>query len=226
MGKARDLLGAVEPAALGILILFLSNSFAYAQTSDGEVYYVDKVKIETKKTDCSSGSILNIDIDGEIGSDTAFLVDTILSKPREMEPCIVKDGGKRNSIWVFLTSGGGWVKYGIQLGEVFRKHDVVTVAHGECSSSCAIAFLGGTVRLLEGELTFHAPYLKTESGLECVNDHNLNDFFIAMLGREHGQRMIERNHLYCSEMDGWKISHKDTAKLYGLHTPPSDWESN
>lgn len=103
-----------------------------------------------------------IQASGEITSDT----------PAEFEK-FLRESGREGAV-VRLSSGGGNLSAGLELGELFRKHQMVTEVgsdehdppgthysskrpwtrriKGECASACAYAFLGGTARtLLEGD---------------------------------------------------------------------------
>ena len=76
---------------------------------------------------------------------------------------------------VNLSSNGGYVTGGIELGKVFRKHYVETNVSGEsvCASSCAIAWLGGFHRTHtnESKVVFHAPYMKSKyGGKACLKE--------------------------------------------------------
>jgi hypothetical protein len=68
---------------------------------------------------------------------------------------------------VVLSSPGGNLIAGIEIGKLIRMRNFTTMVAGgdECSSACALAWLGGTKRLMfEGSLIgFHAAY-STESG--------------------------------------------------------------
>jgi hypothetical protein len=66
---------------------------------------------------------------------------------------------------ISFRSNGGSVVAGIQIGEAIRSKGFTTVVAGaaRCASACAIAWLGGTPRLMstEARIGFHAAYNKT-----------------------------------------------------------------
>jgi hypothetical protein len=110
---------------------------------------------------------------------------TILVKPAANgEPALVtvdgdlqaSDGDQFRSKTSFLSkaivsfrSNGGSAVAGIQIGESIRLKGFTTVVAGNayCASACAIAWLGGTPRLMSAEarVGFHAAY-SSETGQE------------------------------------------------------------
>jgi hypothetical protein len=71
---------------------------------------------------------------------------------------------------VFLESPGGALVPAIEIGKLVRQHGYATVVLGEstCNSACALIWLAGTPRYLEGtgNLGFHASY--SEEGGQLV----------------------------------------------------------
>ncbi|MCB8878255.1 COG3904 family protein [Acidisoma silvae] len=69
---------------------------------------------------------------------------------------------------VIFDSPGGNLFAGLQIGQVIRTHEFATgVADGAfCASACALAWLGGTQRYIQGsgEVGFHAAYMEDASG--------------------------------------------------------------
>jgi hypothetical protein len=199
-------------------------------------FQVDGLKITQKEwinsfLDCSEGSIYEYDLHGKIGRDSTFIMKDLFEGLRHIgiAPCKKRLNGELVPIKVTLNSNGGMLKDGYELGVFFRKRNVRTVVESGkvCGSSCAIAFIGGKERVLQdkGILVFHAPYTMRieESGqtqYTCMDDKNelkaLQDYFIAMTTAQNGKRLFDRTMMYCNPEDGWKITGKDTAKLYGL----------
>src|SRR5688572_8104103 len=64
---------------------------------------------------------------------------------------------------VVLQSDGGSLIAGIEIGKIIRLKNYFTVvpAKSRCASACAVAWLGGTRRFLEGDakIGFHAAYI-------------------------------------------------------------------
>ena len=132
---------------------------------------------------------------------------------------------------VWLQSGGGLVDDGFKIGRMLRQHHAVTVVgqNDVCASSCAIAFLGGSTRLLlkdkstgrSGRLIFHAPYVYVNNSIQIncdkpkVNDY-LRTYYRAMLGSStDGDRLYNKTMRYCSTEDGWTIN-QDAALMYKI----------
>jgi hypothetical protein len=59
-----------------------------------------------------------------------------------------------------LSSNGGSVLAGIEIGEAIRLKGFQTLVVGRCASACALAWLGGTQRFMKAgaQIGFHAAY--------------------------------------------------------------------
>ena len=73
-----------------------------------------------------------------------------------------KTNGIQNAL-VALHSDGGQLMAGIEIGKIIRLKNYFTVvpAGSRCASACAVAWLGGTRRFLDGnaKIGFHAAYV-------------------------------------------------------------------
>ena len=180
--------------------------------------------VRMKNSSCTGGFIggraEHLEISGEIGPDSTAALERLLPK---LEPCILKDG-RRASNFVYLSSGGGLLKDGYRLGELFRQYQIQTVVTGGqvCASSCAIAFLGGLHRSMshDAKLLFHAPYLKTGIAIDCTDKGQVTDlkmYYQKVLGDQNGTFLLNRTMSYCDAADGWTLN-ADGAKLFGIAT--------
>lgn len=111
---------------------------------------------------------------------------------------------------VELTSSGGWIDEGLKIGRLLRKRDIATVVDGNCLSSCALIFLGGTQRIVPPpywDLGFHRA---SELGTPVWDGDELYDKVIAyideMIGR--GDELVRRS-LMPSGLDFYRPSRKD-----------------
>jgi hypothetical protein len=106
---------------------------------------------------------------------------------------------------------------------------VIIDANAVCASSCAVAFLGGNIRVISdtGKIVFHSPYFdgKNEYGardIDCAVGEEalakLNRYYTDMVGEETGDRLFERTMWYCSADDGWVVTGGSAAELYGIAT--------
>lgn len=193
---------------------------------------IDKLRVRHVRMNdetCVSGYAEHLEIVGEIGPDSTEAVRRLLP---QLSKCIRKSDG----IWVvnrvFLSSRGGYLSDGFAMGRLFREHSIQTVITGgqKCSSSCAIAFLGGKYRIMgsDGKLMFHAPY--TSNGyrsafgglsIDCSDRGQVGDlanYYNSVLGDKVGKFLLNRTMSYCSSRDGWTLN-ADAAKLLGLLTP-------
>ncbi len=199
---------------------------------DTEVYNIDLLKVttQTKKDTglCNSGSEHRILVEGQISPDSSFAMARLLSR---LQPCKNVAGREILPIIVFLKSGGGLLNDGYLMGETFRKRGITTIVEdGEiCASSCAVAFLGGTRRLVEdgAAIMYHAPYFNGENSygkrdINCdVGDKalaELNSYYRKMTDEETGDRLFERTMWYCSAEDGWVVKGGSAAELFGIAT--------
>ena len=194
---------------------------------------IDKLRVRHVRMNyepCVSGYTEHLEIAGEIGPDSTEAVKRLLP---QLSKCFIdKPDGIRVANRVYLSSRGGYLSDGFAMGRLFRKHRVQTVIAGgqECSSSCAIAFLGGELRAMyhDGKLMFHAPY--TSNGyrsafgglsIDCSNRGQVGDlanYYNSVLGDKVGEFLLNRTMSYCSSRDGWTLN-ADAAKLLGLLTP-------
>ena len=179
--------------------------------------------VRMPSTFCSQGHIDHIELNGIINKDSLLVIERLLNK---VDRC-TDDKGVKYAISVFMNSSGGSLSYGYKIGRLFRKHNVGTTVTGgqECSSSCAVAFLGGNYRYLKysGILMFHAPYVITGSSnlvINCAAKSSrieLKEYYIEMLGETAGKVLFDRTMDYCSTSKGWKIN-ADAAKIFGITT--------
>lgn len=177
--------------------------------------------VKLKESDCTSGYREHLELDGPIGPDSSEILERLLQR---LEKCKSKSSGKNIVNSVYLNSGGGYLKDGYKMGEIFRKYSVETVITGKqvCASACSVAFLGGRFRSMnaDGLLVFHSPYLTRGVGIDRTDRGQvgeLKNYFNDKLGSQNGTYLHERTMSYCSKSDGWTLN-ADAAKLFGITT--------
>ncbi len=74
---------------------------------------------------------------------------------------LVKNGKQKiagNAIW--MTSNGGDIDAGMELGRLLRKWGIYTIVgkNDRCVSACVFAFMGGERRSMAGQLGIHRPF--------------------------------------------------------------------
>ena len=186
---------------------------------------IDKLRIRHVRNHnhlfCNSGYSEHIEIEGIIGPDSTAAVERLLPN---LHKCIYDEKGNWYSNMVYLSSGGGFLHDGYEMGKLFRKFQIGTVITGgqECSSSCAIAFLGGKFRKMEhdSKLMFHAPYLTDGVAIDCSDRGQvagLKKYYQAHIGDKDGSFLLERTMNYCSVSSGWTLN-ADAAKLFNITT--------
>jgi len=174
------------------------------------------------KTDlCPSGRKEHLELSGPIGPDSSEVVARILSR---LEKCWHTNKTNFYSPYVFLNSSGGFLLDGYALGQIFKNAEAHTfIADGqECASSCAIAFLGGKFRSMQGDakIIFHAPYIPSGSSIECRSKSEsqaMKGYFASFMGAKDGDFLFDRTMSFCSRSEGWTIN-SDAAKLFGITT--------
>ncbi len=187
---------------------------------DAQIDKLNVRHVRMNNLECLSGFAEHLEIAGEIGPDSTAAIERLLPK---LHRCERADGN-----WVvniaYLSSGGGYLKDGYALGELFRQYQIKTVITGgqQCASSCAIAFLGGKFRRMEhnAQLLFHAPYRSNGIAIDCSDRGQvagLEAYYKAFLGDKDGAFLLERTMSYCSASSGW-ILNADGAKLFGITT--------
>tara|TARA_B110001454_G_C12611690_1_gene388967 strand:+ start:180 stop:887 length:708 start_codon:yes stop_codon:yes gene_type:complete len=186
---------------------------------------IDKLRIRhvrwtSPESNCVSGFEDHLEIEGTIGPDSTAAVERLLP---QLDKCIDSKGQ-----WfvnqVFLSSGGGLLADGYAMGRLFKKYQIGTIVTGgqQCSSSCAIAFLGGKFRSMafDAELLFHAPYLSSGIAIDCSDYGQVDElkkYYQANLGYKDGEYLLDRTMSYCSNSSGWTLN-ADGAKLFGITT--------
>ena len=170
---------------------------------------------------CKSGFKEHLELSGPIGPDSSEVVARILEK---VTRCQNVTGNGWIVPTVFLNSNGGLLKDGYRLGQTFRNFSAQTVITNQqfCASSCAIAFLGGKFRIMEGDgkLAFHSPYLRNGASISCPTKEeakDLNDYYESFLEPKNSKFLFDRTMAFCSRSEGWEIN-ADAAKLFGITT--------
>ena len=186
---------------------------------------IRKIKLvedgQGKKIICQIGEMIVFELDGPINPDSTYAVEKLLSE--QSKNLCVAENGRPIASWIFLSSGGGLLKDGYKLGEIFRKYNVTTfvVGNAKCASSCAIAFLGGVFRVMtdNAQLTFHAPYLTDGRVIDCSDRGQLDGlkvYYKKYISDNKGAEFLyNRSMNYCSGQEGWTLN-KDAAKLFGI----------
>jgi hypothetical protein len=188
--------------------------------SDMQVSGLQIRRIRRENTECISGYEEHIELNGPINADTHFLVDKHLDGPGCM--AIRNNQLTPLSRVVYLNSRGGIVRYGIQLGRVFRQNDAAAIVTGgqSCMSACAIAFFGAKYRTMKGnaKLLLHTPYIDHGRRILCMPRDKmepLRDYFRNMLGGQTGDLAFERTMENCDASGGWVVN-ADAARAFGL----------
>lgn len=177
--------------------------------------------VRLQNADCVSGYSEHLELSGPIGPDSSEVMDRLIQR---LHKCQSKSRSIPVATAVYLNSGGGLLKDGYKLGEIFRKNAVQTIITGgqTCASACSVAFLGGTFRTMEhnGLLVFHSPYLVSGIGIDCADRGQvdvLKNYFVGKLGPRNGEYLHQRTMSYCSRSEGWTLN-ADAAKLFGITT--------
>ena len=179
---------------------------------------------QTDSTSCANKSQNDdhIEMSGPINPDTPFILEKLLNKiVNSPNRCTNPTDGSKYAVRVYLNSGGGYMKDGYELGNLFRRVSASTYIPitAECFSSCATAFLGGKFRELQkgGKLMFHAPYSYTSRyDISCSKkDTQLLTYMKKMLNETDGDFLYKRTMSYCSQSSGWSLN-RDAAEIFGL----------
>lgn len=165
----------------------------------------------------------HIEMSGPINPDTPFIIERLINRIEDSPNRCKTPDGRNFLIKVYLNSGGGFMKDGYALGNLFRdkRVDAIIASTAECFSSCATAFLGGYSRAMAkgGKLMFHAPYsYNTSYDISCSSrDTKLLDYMKEMLNETDGTFLYKRTMSYCSQSSGWSLN-RDAAEIFGLLT--------
>ena len=197
-----------------------------------EEFNIDRLKItvtsDSGAEQCVTGSTHLVLLEGMIGPDSSFAVERLIER---LPACKSGDQTIASPISVSFKSDGGFLEHGYLLGNVLREAGATTlVENGSvCASSCAVAFLGGTKRIIEetGSILFHAPYfsglneygrrdISCNVGQEALDE--LKSYYQSITDDDTGERLFERTMWYCSAEDGWVVTGGSAAELYGIAT--------
>lgn len=205
--------------------------------TDAKVSGLRIMRVRVNESRCVSGYQDMIFLHGEINDDSTFMVKSLLDSIKEDGRCKIKESdGQYYRIPIFLSSHGGYLRDGFELGRLFREYGVSTriTINQTCASSCAAAFLGGSYRGMDTDssrLLFHSPYSIEGSSrhtgnvsIDCSSEKSSRDlktYYVEMLGQEKGERLHKKTMSYCSASDGWTLN-KDAAQLFGITTHISD----
>ena len=128
--------------------------------------------------------IVHLD-DAEINETTYTLFEAMLAEIASTEPSFATQ--------VYLNSPGGLAAAGMAIGVLFRDNHVSTIVvkGQECSSACAMMFIGGVFRAVaqNGKVGVHAPYLESSFGIKkCSKDEDgfFKEYVYMMLDSESG----------------------------------------
>jgi len=178
--------------------------------------------VPTYATVNCSNKLHYLTFSGPVDQDTTAVFDRLL---KQVPRCRWESDNEEIPLFVLMDSGGGFLKDGFSIGDIFRKNNIVAIVPDKkiCASSCATAYLGAQNRKMRGtsELLFHAPYkLKQSTGgtifAHCQrNNSYLSEYYKKMLGDEDGEFLYKRTMHYCSTNSGWSIN-KGAAKLFGI----------
>jgi ATP-dependent protease ClpP protease subunit len=177
--------------------------------------------VKTVDNDCASGYIHHIEMSGAIGPDSTVAMEKIM---QTLPDCLNQKGEIIKTVSIYMNSGGGLLKDGYAMGKLFRKYaasNTVVTGGQQCSSSCAIAFLGGRYRSMsyDSQLLFHAPYLNiSDKSIDCSDRgqvRELKEYYAFALNQQDGDFLHRRTMDYCSVSSGW-ILNADGAKLFGV----------
>ena len=209
------------------------EKYEYIATREIKDYFIDRLHVEVeklKKDSCAYGGMYKLTLKGTISPDSTFALDKLLEKTPH---CKNSQGHLISPTKVVLSSGGGYLQDGYSMGHILRNFGATTAIESEngCASSCAVAFLGGTTRIVDdgAAIMFHAPYhlVKDEYGIskeraDCNVGQDqldsLKSYYIEMIGEESGERIFERTMWYCSSSDGWVVVGDGAAKLFNIAT--------
>ena len=178
-----------------------------------------RVRHVRMKASCGSGYADHLELFGPIGPDSTAAIERIIPT---MHKCM--NGTRWIVNTIFMSSGGGLMSDGFELGRIFRENEMQTVITGgqSCASSCAIAFLGGKFRRMEfdAEILFHAPYRAGRYSIDCSDTGQvaqLRNYYQGQMGDSDGEFLLARTMSYCSSTDGWTLN-ADAAKLFNITT--------
>jgi hypothetical protein len=212
---------SIKNHLIGVLLLFsigVGNASSEV-VSDIQVSGLNVKIVRIKEKDCLNGYNYFFKLEGIIGPDAREIISRTIDT---IDPCLYKPSNKRVKTQVYLKSEGGFLLDGVRLGEFFRENNIQTeISDGAvCASACAIAFLGGTTRVMNGKsiLLFHSPYRKTGIGIDCSDKKDRSVFkesLVKFMGEIDGGYLFERAMSYCSNEYGWAIN-KGAAKVFNI----------
>jgi len=200
------------------------------EVSGFRVRHVSDPQKKVFGTSCTGDTYYEwIEMDGPINPDAPFIIERLIDRIKQNPNRCKNSSGGHVAITVNLNSGGGYMKDGFALAEIFRREQVQTDINDECYSSCAAAFMGGLHRTMFGggensdsaKIMFHAPFrYLNRYDISCSTrreTRDLQSFFVSVLGEADGEFLYERTMSYCSNQTGWTLN-ADAAEIFGITT--------
>ena len=177
--------------------------------------FIENDKDSVRVIELENGRYVII-INGEINNKLVSIMTEMLPEVQEANR---SQTGIKYAVNVYMHSGGGFMKSGIALGELFKEiHVSVKVDNlSVCASSCALAWMGGLYRTISGngKLIFHAPYTTGKFGTKrCSSKEEtpelvayIEDTFISPTKRNS----VMHDAFYCDPNGG--VTHVDGSIL-------------
>ncbi len=156
-----DILKTRASQAVALLCILFNLVYAL-EVIQGASYYRNQLETYTQRE-------ARVEYRLQLSPDTRQLTITGWLEPGITDAVRSRLTAETGITSVVLESGGGQVYEGRGLARLFTERGLDTWVFGECSSSCATAFIGGAVRYLgpQGRLGFHR-YRLDRSGFERI----------------------------------------------------------
>jgi len=160
-----------------------------------------------RHADCVSGSIDYVEFDGAINKESLSAFESVLI---EAQGC-KNSKGTALYPFVYLNSSVGEYSDGYTLGEMLRKFKIETiVTQGQtCKGACAVAFLGGRLRLIRdnGVIVFASNKGKG-IGMDCeraTNQITLRNYLERMIGVVYSEPLYFNLMSHCVQPSGLSV---------------------
>ena len=170
-----------------------------------------------RNAECVKASMDYVEFDGAINKESLSAFEAVLI---EAQGCKNRKGTPIYP-FVYLNSSTGDYPDGYTLGEMFRKFNIETVVtQGQtCKGACAVAFLGGRLRLIRdnGALVFASNKVRG-IGIECERANNqvmLRNYLERMLGVVYSEPLYFNLMSNCFQPNGLSLD-RNTANELGV----------
>jgi uncharacterized protein YecT (DUF1311 family) len=174
------------------------------------------------------GNHLHIRIDGRIEKGDAEKFSALVGEKREEIFDSISGGVNLIDVVVSLNSDGGSLYEGLKLSDSIRGFATYVAKGDRCLSACALAFLGGRVRMLRGypewparyihagaTVGFHAPFSSLSNNIMIPDGISFSSTLGKQIANQFYAQAQDAINEITRRMEGWGLSADFVFEMIG-----------